>query len=82
MCGPAPHDPVRGPEVWERWVNPAMDPVMGFSRGTHTGQIRLHLILHKMITSISGAMFSSVNIVECETCGYAPMPEKLPHLLP
>lgn len=33
--------------------------LMGFSRGTHTtGQIRLHLMLCKMITSISGGIYS------------------------
>lgn len=48
--------------------------MMGFSLGTHTGQIRRHLILCKMITSISGAMFSAVDIVESETYGYSPLP--------
>lgn len=43
------------------WIQCA---VMGFSRGSHTGQIRLHLILCKMITSISGAMFSVADIVK------------------
>lgn len=33
--------------------------LMGFSQGTHTtGQIRLHLMLCKMITSISGGIYS------------------------
>lgn len=33
--------------------------LMGFSPGTHTtGQIRLHLMLCKMITSISGGIYS------------------------
>lgn len=42
----------------------------GFSRGARTGQISRHLILCKMITSISGAMFST------ETDGLPPTAPK------
>lgn len=48
---------------------------MGFSRGTHTGQITLHLILCKMITSISGAMFSTGDVDDGEARGYSQRPE-------
>lgn len=40
--------------------------VMGFSWGTHaTGQIRQHLMLCKMITSISGGMYSIAELLLC-----------------
>lgn len=40
--------------------------VMEFSWGTHTtGQIRLHLMLCKMITSISGGIYSIAELVLC-----------------
>lgn len=40
--------------------------VMEFSWGTHaTGQIRLHLMLCKMITSISGGIYSITELVLC-----------------